>query len=131
MSHAAGWRVISNSKGYSPMMETLSQAGIVAKLSMAVPFAPLIMAIVYAVRPTEGRLALMRPLSLAAIFAALSGFSAGLIAVLRGAAATVGGLSQPNAILGLSEASVPLFVGFGCLTASWLFVTLGLRREQP
>lgn len=113
------------------MMEALSQAGIMAKLSMAVPFAPLVMAIAYAIRPTEARLALLRPLSLAGIFAGLSGFVAGVIAVLRGASATVGELSKSNALLGLAEATVPLLVAFGCLTVAWLLVTLGLRREQP
>jgi hypothetical protein len=33
------------------------------------------------------------------------------------------------AALGLSEALVPVFFGFGCLTAAWLCVALGLWRH--
>ena len=113
------------------MNDAFSNAGLVAKFSMAVPLAPLILAAAYAIKPTESRLALMRPLSLAAIFAGLSGFTAGVIAVLSGVAATGKGFGQAHALLGLAEATVPLFIGSGCLTVAWLLVTLGLRREQP
>ena len=37
------------------------------------------MGVAYALRPSEARLALMRPLSLASLFAALAGFASGLI----------------------------------------------------
>jgi hypothetical protein len=30
---------------------------------------------------------------------------------------------------GAAEALVPLFLAFGCLTAAWLCVALGLRRH--
>jgi hypothetical protein len=51
----------------------LSNASIVALVSMFMGLVPLAMGIVYAVWPSEQRLALMRPLSLATIFAAISG----------------------------------------------------------
>jgi hypothetical protein len=109
--------------------ETLRQAGIVALLSLIVAVLPLGMGVAYAFRPTEQRLALMRPISLAGIFAALCGFLSGLINILRGIA-----VSKPVPFdlvaLGLSEALVPLFVGFGCLTVAWLCVALGLRRHR-
>lgn len=44
-------------------MNMLSQMGILAKLTITIGFVPLVMAIVYVVRPTEHNLALMRPLS--------------------------------------------------------------------
>ena len=46
-------------------MGTLANAGIMAILSMVVSLAPMIMGISYGIWPSESRLALMRPLSLA------------------------------------------------------------------
>jgi hypothetical protein len=110
-------------------MQVLSNASIVALVSMFMGIVPLGVGILYAVWPSEQRLALMRPLSLATIFAALSGSTLGLLNVLRGI-----GMSQtPNftsvAAIGLAEALVPVFFGFGCLTAAWLCVALGLWRR--
>jgi hypothetical protein len=71
----------------------------------------------------------MRPLSLATIFAAVSGTSLGLLNVLR----YIGVTEQPQftkvGAIGLSEAMVPVFVGFGCLSAAWLCVAVGLWRR--
>ena len=110
-------------------MGVLSNASIMALLTIAVTLAPLFMGINYAIRPSESRLALMRPLSLAGIFAALTGCCLGLINVLAG----MGRSSQlaDNRIwsVGLAESLVSLFVGFGCLTVGWLCVALGLRRQ--
>jgi hypothetical protein len=50
------------------LIDALSNAGILALASMAVVLAPLFMGVAYAIKPSEARLALMRPLSLAAIF---------------------------------------------------------------
>ncbi len=60
-------------------MNMLRQASVFAKLTLMLDFVPLIMAIVYMVRPTERHLALMRPLSLAGLFAGISGPVLGLI----------------------------------------------------
>ena len=66
------------------MIGVLSQASIVALASMFMGVVPLSMGIVYVIWPSEQRLALMRPLSLATIFAALSGSTLGVLNVLRG-----------------------------------------------
>jgi hypothetical protein len=111
-------------------MNLLAQASIMALLSMAVTIAPMVMGITYAIRPTEGRLALMRPFSLAGIFSALTGFCIGLINVLAGMGSTSASLVDNRLwMIGLSEAMVSLFVGFGCLTVAWLCVALGMRRQ--
>ena len=47
-------------------MEMLQGAGFFAKLTLSIAFTPLVVAVMYAARPTERRLALMRPFSLAA-----------------------------------------------------------------
>jgi len=112
------------------MMDFFSQAGLVAKFSILIVFAPMVMGVLYAIRPTEARLALMRPLSLAAIFSSLVGLSTGLINVLVGISNSAGG---PNSAMyvGLAESLVSCLVGFGSLTIAWLSVALGMRRQTP
>lgn len=110
-------------------MRMLANASIIARVSLFMGVVPLAMGIAYAVWPSEQRLALMRPLSLAAIFAALSGTTLGVLNVFR-----LMGMSQtPDlsrvAAIGLAESLVPVFFDFGCLTAAWLFVALGLWRR--
>jgi hypothetical protein len=88
------------------------------------------MAVVYVVRPTERHLALMRPMSLAGLFAALAGGVLGLINVLRFAwtreltADTFRVMS-----IGAAESLVALFVGFASLAAAWLLVAVGMGRQ--
>ena len=111
------------------MLEAYSQTSIVAKMGLFLGFAPLVLSVLYAIRPTERRLALMRPLSLAAIFSALCTLLIGAVGVLRGLAATDRPVSLPSAFLGGAEAIVPMFVTFACLTVAWLAVAVGLRRQ--
>lgn len=87
-------------------------------------------AIVYAARPTERGLLLMRPLSLASIFAAVCSWSVGVATALKHPADS--GLTLESArvmLAGLSEAMIPPFVAFAFLSVAWLLVALGLRRE--
>lgn len=109
--------------------EMLRQASVVALFSLLVCVLPLGFGVAYAVRPTEQRLALMRPISLAGIFGSLSGFLSGLINTIR--AVGVGEWTWDSRVvaIGLAETLVTLFVGFGCLTVAWLLVALGLRRH--
>jgi hypothetical protein len=108
------------------MFGDFGQLGIFAKLSLLVAVVPMFMGAAYAFRPTEAKLALMRPISLAAIFAGLCGLLSGLIVILRnvGVSETV----STRVAIGLAEALVPMFVASGCLTIGWLSVALGLRR---
>jgi ABC-type uncharacterized transport system permease subunit len=107
----------------------LSQAGVLALLSLIVTILPLAAGIAYAVRPTEARLALMRPISLAGMFAGLSGFLAGVMSTLRAVWTADTPVPFRLIAVGLSESIVPLFVAFGCLTVAWLCAALGLRRH--
>jgi hypothetical protein len=110
------------------MLEVVRNASLFALASTLLGVLPLTTGIVYAIWPTEQRLALMRPLSLVTIFAALSGTSLGFINVLRGMGIKRSGFDHVFAI-GSAEALVPFFVGFGCLTGAWLCVTIGLWRR--
>ena len=112
------------------MVEMLRQASIVALLSLVIAVVPMLMGVVYAARPTEARLALMRPLSLAGLFAGLAGFTTGLVNMLRGVALTLPSPVPPEHVMvGMSEALVPLLLAFGCLTVGWLCVALGMSRQ--
>ena len=110
-------------------MGTLANAGIMAVLSMVVCLVPMIMGIGYAIWPSESKLALMRPLSLASIFSGLAGCMIGFINTLRMAAMENVPLTSPGAVIGIAESLVPLLVAFGSLTAAWLLVAVGMKRK--
>ena len=109
------------------LIEMFHQAGILAKLGILMAFAPTVAALLYAIKPSERQLALMRPISLAAVFAGLTTFTIGIIVVLQGIAVTPQ-VHWPTVALGAAEAFVALFIAFANLTIAWLLVALGLRR---
>ena len=87
-------------------------------------------AIAYAIRPTERKLGLMRPLTLASVFAAACSTSAGMaVALKHGADEKLAGDSPWVMVAGFTEALVPTFVACAFLAVAWLLVTLGLRRQ--
>jgi hypothetical protein len=111
------------------MIGVLSEASLVALASIFMGVVPLSLGIVYAIWPNEQRLTLMRPLSLATIFAAVSGSTVGVLNVFRAMGMPEGAMSTRVAWIGFAEALVPIFFGFGCLTVAWLCVTVGLWRR--
>ena len=87
-------------------------------------------AIAYAIRPTERKLMLLRPLTLAGIFGAVCSFSVGVATALKGPAdASVNVDTMRVMLAGLSESFIPLFVAFAFLAVAWLLVALGLRHQ--
>ena len=91
-----------------------SNMGIAALVSIVVSTLPMHAGAAYLFRPSEHRLALMRPLSLAGIFAGLNGTSLGAINTLRGL-----WLDPPRdgkfLAIASAESIVPLYVAFSCL----------------
>jgi hypothetical protein len=111
------------------LMDLFGEISLFAKLTMAVPIAAFGVAVAYAFRPAERKLVLMRPVSLAAIFATINGLLGGWIAVLGGIAATPEGiLPTASMYLGLAESLTVGFVNFGLLAAAWLLVAVGMLR---
>lgn len=111
-------------------MDFFRNASIFALLTLAVGIVPLIMAVVYVGRPTERHLALMRPLSLAALFAAIAGSVVGGMNVLT--LAWTRELTAENyrvMAVGAAESLVPVAVGFASLTVAWLLVAVGMGRR--
>ncbi len=86
----------------------------------------------YAYRPTERKLMLMRPLSLASVFSAIGSLTAGGATILKGAAATGdwGAHAVSRLLLGGAEALIPVFVAFSFLAVAWLLVAVGMRRHD-
>lgn len=112
-------------------MEMFRQAGLFAKLSLMLGLVPLLMAAVYLIRPTERHLALMRPLSLAGLFASLAGAVIGLINALSAVWRTDPAADVTRLMaIGTAEALVTLLVGFGALTVAWLLVAAGMGRQE-
>jgi hypothetical protein len=113
-------------------MDLLGQLSLFAKLTMAVALVALGVAVAYVFRPTEQKLVLMRPVSLAAIFATVSGLLGGWIAVLGGVAATPAGhLPTASLYRGIAETLTVGFVSFGLLAAAWMLVAVGgVRRHM-
>jgi multisubunit Na+/H+ antiporter MnhB subunit len=111
--------------------DILTRAGGIAILGMVVSLAPLFTGVLYAWRPSERRLALMRPLSLAAIFAGLCTLLSGLAHVFQGLSDTQAWTDAKLHVMaaGLAETVTPLFVAFGFLTVAWLCVAAGIRRS--
>jgi hypothetical protein len=97
----------------------------------------LVLAIKFALRPTERSLAVVRPLCAATIFSALAAFlmgtANGLVAVSRAleraqdaaAAARV----WPMFLSAVAESPAPLVLGFALVAVVWLLVAVGLRRQ--
>jgi len=112
------------------LVELFGQLSVFALLTMAVALAAFGVAVGYVFRPTEHKLVLMRPISLATIFAAVSALLGGWIVVLGGIAATpTGHLPSPDLYRGVAASLVLGFVCFGLLAASWILVAVGVLRR--
>jgi hypothetical protein len=118
--------------GPMSVFDMFRQAGIVSLLTLAIDFAPLAMAVAYFVRPTERRLALMRPMSLAGLFAAVTGGANGFLHLFRnyGIAPESSDDLHRRVAIGAAESMVPVVVGFTCLTVAWLLVAAGMSRSR-
>lgn len=111
------------------MFEMLSHASMFALLSLMVGVLPLGFGLLYAIRPSEQRLAIMRPVSLASIFGALSGSLSGAINVLRMIWLAEPAVETRVVAAAAAETLVPLVVAFGSLTIAWLCAAIGLGRH--
>jgi hypothetical protein len=102
------------------------------KLTTAVAMAAFGVAVSHAVRPSEQKLAMMRPVSLASIFATICGLLGGWIFLLSGIAATPDGHVPVSTMYqGIGESLIVGFVSFGFLAAGWLLVAVGVMRRGP
>jgi type IV secretory pathway protease TraF len=113
------------------VVHMLGEISLFAQLTMAVAIGAFSLAVAYVLRPTEQKLVLMRPVSLAVIFTTVSGLLGGWIALLSSIPAPPDG-HVPVVVLsrGIGESLVVGFVSFGLLGASWMLVAVGVMRRQ-
>jgi hypothetical protein len=112
-------------------MGILREASLFALLTLTIGVVPLVMAVVYVIRPTERHLALMRPLSLAGLFAGIAGGVSGFINTLRFVwTRELTAETYKVMAVGAAESLVPVFVGFACLAVAWLLVAVGMGRHE-
>jgi len=113
------------------LVDLFRELSLFAKLTMAVAIAAFGLAGSHVFRPTAHKLALMRPVSLASIFATISGLLGGWIVLLAGVAATPDGhLPVSTVYRGIAESLTTAFVSFGLLAAAWLLVAAGMLRRD-
>jgi hypothetical protein len=110
------------------LFSVFREAGIAALLSMLVAILPAFAGGAYLLSPTERRLAFMRPVSLAGLFAGLAGLMLGFINVLRAIWMADDAVQWHIVAVGAAESMVPLTLAFGALTFAWLCVAVGMRR---
>lgn len=115
------------------LVDLFREISLFAKLTVVLAIGAFALAVAYAARPTEQKLVLMRPVSLAAIFATISGLFGGWIGVLTAIPATADVQSaMPRIYLGIADSLTVGFVCFGLLAAAWMLVAVGmLRRVAP
>lgn len=113
------------------LIDLFGQASLFAKMTIAVAVAAFGLAAAYAFHPTEQKLVLMRPVSLATLFTTISGLLGGWIAVLASTAATPDGqLPAATFYRGIAESLTVGFVSFGLLGAGWMLVAVGVLRRH-
>jgi len=111
------------------ILESLRAFSVLGLLGLVVSVGTVGLALMYAIKPKESVLILVRPMSLAAIFGGLTSFTVGITTVLIGISNS--GFTEQiwrSAAVGAAESLVALVVAFGCLTIAWLLVALGIRR---
>jgi hypothetical protein len=112
-------------------MNALRYLGIAAIFGLVVTAIPLIVAVMFAARPSASRLELMRPLSLAALFSAIAGLFLAIANSLVGINRHAGDANlTAYAAEVFAESTVPAFVSFGLLAAAWLLVAVGMLRQR-
>jgi len=111
-------------------MRGIEGASMASLLGLVICAVPAVVGAWFAVRPGERILALMRPLTMAAIFSALCSFvlaiSNGFQMVAAMKAVDLNGVRV--AALVITEGLAPVVASFACLTVAWAFVAIGTRR---
>jgi hypothetical protein len=110
-------------------MRALLFLGPAAILGIVITALPLVLAVLYAVRPSPSKLELMRPVTLAAIFAALAGICLSLansfVGINRHASENVVAYAAEV----FAESTIPAFVSFSLMAAAWLLIAIAMRRQ--
>ena len=97
---------------------------------MFVAVMPIFAGLAYLIWPSEQRLAFMRPISLASLFAGLSGLCLGLINILQYYWSHETEVSMRIMAVGVAESLVSLLLAFASLTFAWLCIAIRFWRQS-
>lgn len=114
-------------------MDILLSAVLHVTVIVVVSLTTLGVAIAFAARPAERKLAIVRPLSLATVFAVVSTTYAGFGATFRHLADAKDlppAQFVPSLVAGLAEATVPGIFAFAVLSVAWVMIAVGMRRQD-
>ncbi|MBW2533692.1 MAG: hypothetical protein JRI55_19545 [Deltaproteobacteria bacterium] len=113
-------------------MNFLRAGGFGMWLVLATGAATLVTAILFARKPDERRMSLMRGLTWATIFSVLTAVSSNVAAVMFKVPTNPEWSHSPDLHLivmtGLGESLTPAIVGFAFLTLTWIVASVGMRR---
>ena len=110
-------------------MRAITNLGLAGLFGLLITAVPMLVGRGYAVRPTERWLALMRPLTLAGIFASTANVFLGVTNSLVWASRnTLASPLDQRLMAGFAELAVVGFASFVFLTVGWLAVAVGMRR---
>jgi len=112
-------------------VQTIRLLGLAAFAGIFVSATPLLLAIAFALRPNERWLALLRPLTLAGVFATVANTCLGLANTFVGLSRNPAVATEGRYYAMLAETTVVPFVSFVLLSLAWLCVALGMRRQHP
>ncbi len=115
------------------MLELMRAGGVAMWVVLVAGGAALASAVAFALRPTERNLAVLRPLSLATVFAALAGVASDLGATMQHCT-SLGEDTAPHEVgamvlAGVGESTAPAILAFALLTVCWLAAAVGFRRQ--
>ena len=112
------------------MVELMKAGGWSMWMVLVFGLGALVAAGVFVFRRDLGKLALVRALTLATVFAIAAGLCANVAAVMTYAAGQTEVATHVVVLQGLSESLAPGVLGFTLLSISWLLVAVGTRRAQ-
>jgi hypothetical protein len=110
-------------------VKVIVNLGIMAILGVLTCVVPMVLGAWFAFRPGERLLALMRPLTLAAVFAAVSNTMLGLVNTLHYVSLRSEPVSTQLLSAQLAETLAVPFLSFGCLAAAWVGIAVGMRKQ--
>lgn len=94
----------------------------------------LVNAVLHAWRPEERKVAFLRAMTLAVVFSAIAGFTAGVAKSIDGLSRLPSAL-QPRApmllLKGTAEAMADIILGATLLSLAWFIAAIGVRRQRP
>ena len=114
------------------MLDFMRAGGFSMWFILALGFVTLGVAGSFAWRPGERKLGILRPLSVATVFAVLAGVFSDIGATMKHVSSVEEFARSPDLHLivmtGLGESMAPAILGFSMLSVAWILAAAGLRR---